>query len=248
MVEPARDEVHGRRADESRDEHGSRLIVYFVRRTDLLDPAVAHHDHPVGERHRLDLIVGDVDRGRRHPLVQLLHLCSHLHTQLCVEIGQRFVEQEHLRIADDRASHRDPLALAARQLPRPAPEVILDVEDPGCILDTPADFVLRPFAIKQPERHVLVHRHMRIERVILENHRDVAVLGLQIVDDAAVDRDGAGRDVLESGDHSQQGRLPATRWTDEDEEFLVKNLEAQRMQDLDGTERLGHFGERNGRH
>ncbi len=116
------------------------------------------------------------------------------------------------------------------------------------MLDAPADLVLRSFAIEQPERHVLVHRHVRIECVILKNHRDVAVLGLQVVDDAAVDCDRAGGHVLEAGDHPQQGRLPATRWTDEHEEFLVQDLEAQRMQDLDSTERLGYFGERHRRH
>ena len=36
----------------------------------LLDHAVAQHRHPVAQRHRLDLIVGDVDGGRRQPLVQ----------------------------------------------------------------------------------------------------------------------------------------------------------------------------------
>ena len=116
------------------------------------------------------------------------------------------------------------------------------------MLDAPADFVLRSFAIEQPERHVLVHRHVRIEGVILKNHRDVAVLGLQVVDDAAVDRDRAGGDVLEAGDHPQQSRLAATRRTDEHEELFVKNLEAQWMQDLQRTERLRHLGERHGRH
>ena len=190
----------------------------------------------------------DVDRGRRHPLVQLLHLRAHLHPQLGVEIGQRLVEQEYLRIAHDRAAHGDALALSARQLPRPARKVALDVEDSRSVLDSLADFVLRPFAIEQPERHVVVDCHVRVERVILEDHRDVAVLGLQIVDDTAVDCDRTGGDVLESGDHSQQGRLPAARRTNEHEEFLVKDLEAQRMQDLDGAERLGDFSERNGRH
>jgi hypothetical protein len=55
----------------------------------------------------------------------------------------------------------------------------------------------------QPERHVLVDRHVRIERVVLENHRHVAVFRRHVVDHLAVDRDLAVADVLEPGDHPQ---------------------------------------------
>jgi hypothetical protein len=48
--------------------------------------------------------------------VQRLDLGAHLHAQLGVEIRQRLVEQEHLRIAHDGAAHGDALALAARKL------------------------------------------------------------------------------------------------------------------------------------
>ena len=46
-------------------------------------------------------------------------LGAHLHAQLGVEIRQRLVEQEDRRLADDRASDRDALALAAGELRRP---------------------------------------------------------------------------------------------------------------------------------
>ncbi len=50
--------------------------------------------------------------------MQFLDLGAHLHAQLGVEVGQRLVEQEDLRIAHDRPAHRDALTLTARQLPR----------------------------------------------------------------------------------------------------------------------------------
>ena len=95
-----------------------RVVVELERRADLLDAAVAHHDDLVGHRHRLDLVVRDVDRGRLQPLVQFLDLGAHRHAQLGVEVGERLVEQEHLRVAHDRAAHRDALALAAGELAR----------------------------------------------------------------------------------------------------------------------------------
>ena len=94
-----------------------------------------HHDDLVGHGHRLDLVVRDVDRRRLQSLVQFLDLGAHLHAQLGVEVGQRLVEQEHLRIAHNRAAHRDALALSARKLARIAVEVGIEVEDVGGLLD-----------------------------------------------------------------------------------------------------------------
>ena len=111
-------EVHRRRADEARHEAVGRGVVELERLADLLDHAVLHHHHPVAQGHRLDLVVGDVDRGGAQPLVQLLELDPHLHAQLGVEVAERLVEQEHLGIAHDGAAQRHALALAAGELAR----------------------------------------------------------------------------------------------------------------------------------
>ena len=69
-VEPRLDEVHRRRADEGRDEEVDRARVERLRRVDLLHPAVAHHGDALAERHRLDLVVRDVDGRRAEARVQ----------------------------------------------------------------------------------------------------------------------------------------------------------------------------------
>jgi hypothetical protein len=56
----------------------------------------------------------------------------------------------------------------------------------------------------QREGHVVAHRHVRVERVVLEHHRDVALLGRHVVDHAVADADLARGDLLEAGDHAQQ--------------------------------------------
>ena len=48
--------------------------------------------------------------------------------QLRVEIGQRFVEQEDIRIADDGAADGDALALAAGELARIAVQQGLELQ------------------------------------------------------------------------------------------------------------------------
>jgi hypothetical protein len=163
-----------------------------------------HHHHAVGERHRLDLVVGDVDGGGAHLLMHALDLGSHLHAQLGVEIRQRLVEQEDLRVAHDRAPHGDALALPAGELARLALEQLGDVEDAGGLLHAARNLVLRVALETQAERHVFVHGHVRVERVVLEHHGHVAVLWWHVVDHLAVDRDLAGADLLEPGDHPQR--------------------------------------------
>ncbi len=123
------DDVHRRRADELGHEQVVRPVVELERRADLLDPAVLHHDDLVGHRHRLDLVVRDVDRRRLQALVQRLDLGAHRDPQLGVEVRQRLVEQEDLRVAHDRAPHRDALALPARELARVAMQVVVEVQD-----------------------------------------------------------------------------------------------------------------------
>ena len=96
----------------------SRPVVEFQRRPDLLDDAVMHDHDLVGHGHGLDLVVGDIDRRGLEALVQFLDLGAHLDAKLGVEIGERLVEQENLRIAHDRPAHGDTLALAAGELAR----------------------------------------------------------------------------------------------------------------------------------
>src|SRR5437764_1165006 len=122
----------------------------------MADKIVVLRDDLVGHRHRFDLVVRHVDRRRLQPLVQLLDLGPHLDAQLRIEIRQRLVEQEHLRIADDRASHRDALPLSARQLPRIAIEIGDETEDVGGLADAIVDLGLRALREHQLECPVVL--------------------------------------------------------------------------------------------
>ena len=102
-------------ADEVGDEVAVRLFVQAPRRAVLRDARHAHHHDAVGDRQRLLLVVRDVNRGERQVLLQLADLLAHMAAQLGVQIGQRLVEQQHLRLQHDRARHRDALLLAAGQ-------------------------------------------------------------------------------------------------------------------------------------
>jgi hypothetical protein len=135
----------------------------------------------------------------------------HLHAELRVQVRERLVEQEHLRVAHDGAAHRDALALAAGELARVALEELGEAQDLGGAADPLLDDVLGRLRELEGERHVLLHGHVRVERVVLEHHRDVPVLGRHVVHHPPADRDLAAVDLLQPGDHPEQRRLPAAR-------------------------------------
>ena len=67
--------------------------------------------------------------------MQLRERRAHPDAQLRVEVRERLVEQERLRLADDRAAHRDALALAAGELRRPPVEELGEAEQLGDLVD-----------------------------------------------------------------------------------------------------------------
>ncbi len=133
----------------------------------------------------------------------------------------------------DGAADGDALPLTAGELPRLALEQLLDAQDLRRVLDPLGDLGLRELPHLQTARHVVVHGHVRIEGVVLEDHRDVAVLGRQIVDDAITDHDLAAGDLLEPGHHAERRGLAAAGRSDEDDELLVPDLEIDVLDRVD---------------
>jgi hypothetical protein len=84
-------------------------LVDFLRRPDLLDFAGAQDRDPVRDRQRLLLIMCHVDSCEAERLLQLPDLHPHLGPQLRVQIGQRFIEQQHSRFDDKHAGDRHAL-------------------------------------------------------------------------------------------------------------------------------------------
>ena len=181
-------------------------------------------------------------------LVQAGDLRAGLHAQLGVEVGERLVHEEDGRLAHDGATDGDALALAAGELARLAVEQVLAGEHVGRFLDAALDLGLGRLAQLQAEGHVVVHGHVRVERVGLEDHGDVAVLGGDVVDDPVADGQRALGDLLQAGEHAQRGGLAAARGADEDQELPVVDLDVEVVDGDDLTEALPDPVERDRSH
>ncbi len=97
--------------------------------------------------------------------------------------------------------------------------------------------------LPEAERHVVLHRQVRIERVALEDHGDFAIGGGGGVDAPAVDQDVARGRVLEAGDDAEQRGLAAAGGADEDAELAVGDGEVDAPDDVGLAEGLGDGAE-----
>ena len=100
----------------------------------------------------------------------------------------------------------------------------------------------------QAERHVFGHRHVRVQRVALEHHRQAALFRRHVVHAPAIDLQLAACDVLQSGDAAQQRALATARGADEDDEFAVAHLQVDAVQYRRGGKCLVDAAQGEGRH
>ena len=225
-------EIHRRRADELGYEEIDGSVVELGGDVELLENAVAEHRDSIAEGERLHLVVGDVNRRHVEIALEPRDLRPHLDPELGVEVREGLVHKERLGLAHDRAAHRDPLSLPARERPRLLLEHIRQAEHPSRPLNPRRDLRLRQLPHLERERDVRVGGHVRIEGVVLEDHRDVAVLRRNSVDDLLAQPDSAVGDLLEPSDHPERGRLAAARGPDEDHELGVGDLQVERVDGL----------------
>ncbi len=117
----------------------------------------------------------------------------------------------------------------------------------GGVVDEPVDLGPRRPADLQAELEVLPHRHVGVQGVALEHHRDVAVLGGQIVHDPVADRDRRAGDLLGNRDHPQNRGLAAALRAHEHHELAFTDLEVEVPDDPGLVETLLYPSQRHAR-
>ena len=173
--------------------------------------------------------------------MQPRELRAHVDAELRVEVRERLVHQEGGRLAHDRAAHRDALPLPAGEGARAALQELLEPEHAGDVRDAAVDLRLGRLPHLEAVGEVLRDRVVRVERVVLEHHRDVAVARREPGDLAVADPDLAVADLLEPRDHPQEGRLAAAGRADEHHELAALDREADLVDGADVTgEELRH--------
>ena len=98
-------------------------------------------------------------------------------------------------------------------------------------------------AIAEAEGDVVADGQVGEEGVALEDGVDLALVGRQVGDVAAVEEDAAGVGLLEAGGQAQHGRLAAAARAEEGEELALPEPEGDVVDGPDGAEPLGDAAE-----
>src|SRR5215831_8932107 len=147
---------------------GSRCLAWRnLARSPLDEPVDA-----VGPPRELRIVRGDEEREPTLSGQAQEQIENHL-ARLRIEVAGRLIGQDELRPVDERAGHRHPLLLAARQLAWTMAETIGET-DLGQRLGGPCPrFALRPPAEERRKHRVLERGHLAEQVVELEHEADL---------------------------------------------------------------------------
>ena len=236
------DRQERRFADEPGDEAVCRAVEDLVGWTQLLDAPGPHHSDAVADGQCVGPVVGDQQGRRGRQAQDVRDLGAQPTAQIGVEAGERLVEQHEARPWGEGTGERDPLALAAGQLVGVAVAVVGHADDVQPLRTAPGPIGARDAA--QPERDVAGHRQVGEQGMLLKDETCVAELRVDpadaVVDDGVADADRAGVDVGQSGDESQQRRLPASARPDDGNQLGVADGEVEVIDSENGPECLAH--------
>ena len=210
-------------ANEGRDKPVGRAAVDLIWGADLANATLEHDGDPIRQAQGFALIVGYEDRGHAELALDLLDFNLHRRAQISVERRKRLVEQQYLRRDDKRASQRHTLLLTARKLVRPAIFHAGEPHERERLGDPTLQVGLGDAPHPQTVSDIVRDAHVREQRIALEHHPDLALVGRNVIDTLAVDLDLAAVGHKKPGDQIEQRGLAASRWPEQGHELAAAN-------------------------
>jgi hypothetical protein len=168
------------RAKEPRNEWCLGALVDVHRRPHLKYAAGRHHCDLIGHSERFFLIVCHEDRSHSGLPLECAQFTAELISQVAIEVGERLVQQQHVRFDDECAGQGDALLLPAGERARLSPSLL--PAQPDTVQDClDALFAFGPGnpAGFETERDVLPRGQVREECIVLEYHSRISCLRRQ---------------------------------------------------------------------
>ncbi len=214
-------------------------------RPHLQHAAVSHDGHAVGEREGFFLVVSDVDGRDAQLLLEPSDLRAHLDPDLGVEVRERLVEEQDVGVEHEGAGQGHPLLLAARELAGVARLEAREVDLGEALAQAALHLSSAELFQLEPIRDIARHRHMGPERVVLEDHADIPLVGGEAADHPVPEADLPRVGLVESGQEPQQGGLAAARRAQQREQLAVTHGEVRPVHRSDGAEPLDDLPDAN---
>ena len=171
------------------------------------------HDHPIGERIRVDRIMGDHQRGTAERIEMPAQITSYIPTCPHIERSERFVEQQHARLCGQRPRKRHPLRLPARQCPRTMASMCREADAVEPFGGAPTRLGLAHPTRTESEGNVLERAEMGEQQVVLKHDADMATFGShertrrRIIEHVAIEFDPSPIECDEPREAAQRRRL-----------------------------------------
>ena len=207
-------------------------VIHIAGRAHLLQLAFRHNRHAGGHGHGFFLVVRDHNAGYAHLLERVDQFELGLLAQFFIERTQRLVEQQDFRALGQAARQRHALLLAAGELVRFAFGEFAHLHQSQHFFHARIDFALGHFVLLEAERDVLLHRHMRKQRIALKHHIDGAVIRRQAGDVLAIENDFALIGRFHAGKHTQQRGFAAARAAQKGEDFVLLDIEVDMIDSI----------------
>ena len=218
---------HRRLAYKRGNERVGRPRIEIFGRPHLTDPTFVDHSNPICQPDCVGKVVRCVQgcdsvSGLDQPKLGSQSLASHV-----VQTGERLVDEQQARPSHHRPRELNDLLLTGAQLFRAPFEKVGDPGGSGLGLDARCDLRGRKTPDAQRKAHVAAHVHIGKEDVLLEDHCQVPLRRWDLVHPTTVEHHIARFRLLEPGDGTEDGGLPAAGWTEERHRFALFNTKGQ---------------------
>ena len=174
-------------ADEVGHKTGGRAVVQAVSVVPLVQLAMVHHTDHITNGKGLQLVVRD-EQGRGFGRLQdVAHFVGQALSQVHIEVGKRFIQQQQIGPWGQRTRQGHPLLLATRKLVGKALVRTFQADQSQHLGH--ALLALGFGQVRQTKADVAAHVHVGKQCVILEHHADAAALsrfGVVLVTDHSV--------------------------------------------------------------
>jgi hypothetical protein len=234
-------------AEQPSDCNGCRPRIDIFGSGDLREMPVNQDRDPIRDCHRFAIVLRDIENRGGTAAQQVRKLKPHLVAKLGVDVAERIVQQQHLRISDQGTRERCALLLPVRQLARHVAENVLDLQQPTDRSDPCGHLSASGFRA-QPARDVVLRRHVGKQGKVLKGHADPAPFRRRTDNGPTADQDIPVVRLEHASDHAQQHGLAAARGPEYCDDFARLDRQGQVIRTADRTECLADGVEFETRH
>jgi hypothetical protein len=153
--------------------------------------------------------------------LQALNLGAHVQAELSVEITQGFIKQQQVWFFNERPSQGHTLLLSTRKLRRFALQQVLQLHERRNMFDLVLDDSARLTLDTQGKGEILINAQVRIERIALKHHANIALAGWEIVDDPSIEAQRTTGRAIDAGQHQERGRLATATGSEQGQKFSL---------------------------